>query len=309
MARNVRSPAVAGQFYEADPQVLAHQIEGCFTSPRGPGQLPPHHRSDSRRIRAAVVPHAGYPYSGPIAAHAYYAIGAEREPATVLILGVDHFGHGVPFSLSNQPWETPLGPVEVDHELAEALHRGPIEIDEPTHAAEHSIEVQLPFLQYVLARPRFVALMIRYSPYAELQRIAEIVRKAIDGRDVLLLASTDFSHYISAADADRLDHLAINEILRRDAHGLYRVVDKNAISMCGIAPTTVLLAAVTGEDLAARLLRWGHSGEEAPMREVVGYGSLLLEAPGPSTMAKTVPPTAASTTDLSFDNDPRSFVR
>ena len=161
-----------------------------------------------------------------------------------------------------------------------ALAKLPIEIDEAAHAHEHSIEVQLPFLEYVLPHPRFVALEVGFGPYDFLEDVARVVRDAIADRDVLLVASTDFSHYVPARTADRLDHLAIDAILARDARRLYDTVRRNDISMCGIAPTTVLLAATRDWSVEARLLRWGHSGEVAPMRDVVGYAALVLETAG-----------------------------
>ena len=278
MSAGPRQPAVAGQFYEADGARLAKQIEGCFLSELGPGELPARRRSPDRRIRAAVVPHAGFVYSGPIAALAYAAVAAERPPASVLILGVDHRGGGAPAAVSDRDWSTPLGPVEVDHDLVRALAHGPIEIDEASHEHEHSIEVQLPFLQYVLPRPRIAALTVRFGPYDFLATVASTVRTALRGRDALVLASTDFSHYVPAEEAQRLDRLALEMILRRDAKGLYDTVQRHEISMCGIAPTTVLLGALSEEPLAARLLRWGHSGEAEPMDRVVGYASVLLQS-------------------------------
>jgi len=286
MTEVARPPAVAGQFYEGEGSTLAHQLEACFLSPRGPGELPARRRSAFRTIRAAIVPHAGYEFSGPIAALAYARIAAEPPPATVLVLGVDHQGAGLGPALSDHPWRTPLGPTAIDHELVRALARPPIAVDEPAHAFEHSIEVQLPFLEYVLPRPRFVPLQVPFAPFEDLQRVADVVRSAIEGRDVLLIASTDFSHYVPAATADRLDHLAIDAILARDPRRLYDTVEKHRITMCGIAPTTVLLAILRQEPLTAELLRWGHSGEAVRMRDVVGYASLLLErAPSGATAA------------------------
>jgi MEMO1 family protein len=272
-----RRPVVAGQFYPADGSSLAQQVEACFLDPRGPGELPPPQRALDRPLEAGVVPHAGYEYSGAIAARVYARIAALRPPHTVLILGVDHHGRSRGASLSDRAWLTPLGPVEVDHELVKALSRAPIEVDEAAHAEEHSIEVQLPFLQYVLPKPRFVALEVGFGPFEFLEEVAGVVREAVRDRDVLLLASTDFSHYVPARTAERLDHLAIDAILARDARALYDTVVRNDISMCGIAPTTVLLASTQGRPLSARLLRWGHSGEVTPMRDVVGYAAITLE--------------------------------
>jgi hypothetical protein len=172
----------------------------------------------------------------------------------------------------------------VDHDLVRALAKPPLEVDEEAHRQEHSIEVQLPFLEYVVPRPKFVALQVRFGSFDSLLKIARVVRAATSGRDVLLLASTDFSHYVPARTAERLDRLAIEAILARDPRLLYDTVAENDISMCGIAPTTVLLAVLADEPLSVRLLRWGHSGEAQPMREVVGYASIALEstvAPAP----------------------------
>jgi hypothetical protein len=116
------------------------------------------------------------------------------------------------------------------------------------------------------------------GPLDYLESVGEVVRAAVRNRDVLLLASTDFSHYIPAEVARRLDRMAIDAILARDATLLYETVRKNDISMCGIAPTTVLLAALEGTDVRPRLLRWGHSGEVEKMRDVVGYGAIVFES-------------------------------
>jgi AmmeMemoRadiSam system protein B len=280
MDSRTRPPAVAGQFYAATGAALAHQVESCFLSDRGPGALPTRHRAPDRRIRAAIVPHAGYEFSGPIAALAYSAIAGERPPESVLILGVDHHGAGSGPSLSALPWMTPLGPTPIDAPLRTALTRPPLEVVESAHALEHSIEVQLPLLEYVLPHPRFVPLQIPFDSLAELARVGRVVAEAIRGRDTLILASTDFSHYLPARVAERLDRVAIDAILTRDARLLYETVAAHDISMCGIAPTTVLLQALAEESLRPRLLRWGHSGEATPMRDVVGYASLLFESSG-----------------------------
>ena len=275
-----RRPVVAGAFYAGTGQELARQVEGCFKDPRGPGELPARQRSKTRTLEAAVVPHAGFMYSGPIAAHVYVRVAAQRPPGTVLVLGVDHNGDSRGASLSDRPWLTPLGPTDVDHDLVRALTRGPVEVDESAHAREHSIEVQLPFLEYVLPKPKFVALEVGFGPFTFLEEVGGVVREAIEGRDVLLLASSDLSHYVPAATADRLDHLAIDQILARDPRGLYDTVTRKHISMCGIAPTTAMLAAIRQRPLSASLLRWGHSGEAEPMTDVVGYAAIALERAG-----------------------------
>jgi MEMO1 family protein len=276
MTETARPPAVAGQFYPADGAALAREVERCFLDPRGPGRLPSRRREAGRRIVAAIVPHAGYQYSGAVAAHAYARIAAERAPESVLVLGVDHHGMSHGAALSARPWETPIGPTAIDPALLRALEHEPVAVDERAHALEHSIEVQLPFLEYVLPHPRFVPLEVAFASFESLTRVADVVRSAIAGRDVLLIASTDFSHYVPPKTAERLDRLAIDAILSGDARRLYDTVVEHEISMCGVAPTTVLLAALAGRNLRRELLRWGHSGEVASMREVVGYASIVL---------------------------------
>ncbi len=281
MPTPARPPYVAGAFYPADGAALTATIEQCFTDPRGPGQLPVRHRAAERRIRAVIVPHAGYTFSGAIAADAFAPVAAERPPATVLVLGFNHSGRGAAAALSGRDWATPLGRVPIDTDLVRALDHRPIEIDETSHAREHSIEAEIPFLQYVLPHPQIACLNVTMGPVGFLADVAAVIRKATEGRDVLLVGSTDFSHYVPAEEARRLDRLAIDQILKRDPHGLYTTVVDRGLSMCGVAPTTALLFATQDEPLTARLLRWGHSGEVEPMEDVVGYASLLLESDVP----------------------------
>jgi MEMO1 family protein len=272
---------VAGAFYPEDAVDLAHLIESLLEGSHGPVALPTRHRAPERHLRAMIVPHAGYRYSGAVAAHAFAALATERPPEVVLLLGVNHRGRGAPAALSTRDWRTPLGIVPRDAQLAAALERPPIAPDDAAHATEHSIEVELPFLQYALPHPTIAALSVSFGPMRFLREVAGAVRRAVRGREALLLASTDFSHYVSPERAERDDRTAIDRILARDPEGLYETVRRSDISMCGIAPTTVLLAALEEEALDARLLRWGHSGEVEAMREVVGYASILLESREP----------------------------
>jgi MEMO1 family protein len=281
MARGARPPAVAGQFYAADGAELAREVERCFTDARGPGALPTRFRSPERHLAAAVVPHAGLLYSGAIAAHVYARVAAERPPESVLVLGVDHHGVSRGAALSDRPWATPLGPTAVSEPLVRALDRPPITIDERAHANEHSIEVQLPFLEYVLPKPKFAALEVGLGSFEFLESVASVVRTALDGRDCLVLASSDLSHYLPVETARRLDGRAIDAILSRDPRRLYDTVVGEGISMCGIAPVTVLLAALAGRSLSASRLAWGHSGEVVAMREVVGYSAIAFESDAP----------------------------
>ena len=273
-----RPPAVAGSFYPAEGAALAKAVESAFLDPRGPGHLPTRRRAPRRTVRAIVVPHAGYVYSGPIAARAYDRVASDAPAASILVLGVDHHGLGPGAALSDRPWQTPLGIVPGDPELARALARGPVVVDEAAHRREHSIEVQLPFVQYTEPDPKVVPLQVRSAPFEQLAEVAEAVRAGVHDRDVLLVASTDFSHYVPPEVAKRLDALAIQRIVERDPRGLYETVVRRQISMCGVAPTTVMLAALAGEDLVAEPLGWGHSGEAEPMTDVVGYSAVVFRS-------------------------------
>ncbi|MCI4323803.1 MAG: AmmeMemoRadiSam system protein B [Thermoplasmata archaeon] len=274
----VRPPAVAGTFYPKDPNDLQRLVSRCFTERRGPGRLPRPASDRPRSIRAMIVPHAGYVYSGAIAAYAFRALGEERPVETVLILGVNHRGRGARAALSDMDWQTPLGVVPTDRELVAALRHGPVEVDNAVHGPEHSIEVELPWLQTVYPRPQIVALSVSFAPLASLIDVAAVVRSALRRRDALVIASTDFSHYVPPETARRLDRLALDAVRSRDPDVLYRTVVANDISMCGIAPTVVLLSALQDETLTVEELAWGHSGEAEPMRDVVGYASLLLRS-------------------------------
>lgn len=281
-------PAVAGGFYPRDPSSLRAQIEACFEAPRGPGRSPvispeaitTPEVAAPRRLVAGIAPHAGYVYSGPIAAHLFDRLAHDRPASTVVLLGVNHHGRGSLFAVSDQVWRTPLGDVPTDLDLAQALARGPCDLDPEAHRQEHSIEVELPFLQtiYPKDRLRIVAIQVTFAHFDLLQQLGRHLRKVLEGKDALLLASTDFSHYLPPALVRKKDDRALEPILCLDAKGLYERVVGEDISMCGIAPTTALLCALEGSGARVELLAKGHSGDAEPMDEVVGYASLAIHA-------------------------------
>lgn len=274
-----RPPAVAGSFYPRTRENLLSAIEGAFLDPRGPGSLPDRRaKRKERTLLAGVVPHAGYMYSGAIAAHFYRKVADMRPPETVLVLGVNHHGLGGLFSLSDENWETPLGVVPTDRELLKALNRPPLDVDGPAHRREHSIEVELPFLQYLWGEKlRIVALQVTFTERSLLEEVGALIRETIRGKDVLLLASSDLSHYLPPSEARHWDGIAIESLLSLAPEKLYDTVVRNDISMCGIAPVTVLLAALRGSGGHAQLLQQGTSGDVEPMDTVVGYASVGVE--------------------------------
>src|SRR3989454_1116971 len=160
----MRYPAVAGAFYERSRDALLRQIKECYTHPLGPGRLA-EVRAGPRRLVGLVVPHAGYVYSGPVAAHSYAALAADGWPKSFVIFGPNHHGQGAPLALTEHDWQTPLGTAMVDKGLHDALAKPPLEEDILAHRDEHSIEVQLPFLQELSDAVRFVPICMAFQEY------------------------------------------------------------------------------------------------------------------------------------------------
>jgi AmmeMemoRadiSam system protein B len=279
--RGIRSPAVAGSFYPAETEKLKDLLEECFvSSPLGPRGI----SSLSPSLLGGMVPHAGFLYSGPCAAHFYSCL--KRDIGRVILLGVNHRGRGPKAALSGADyWETPLGQVRVDRSLQESL-KGTVDFlaeDERSHLEEHSIEVQLPFLQTVLREFSFLPLSLSYLSMEECERLGEAIAQMVEaeraaGRTALLIASSDLSHYLSPAESERRDGTALDKVLALDPVGLLKTVEWEEINMCGVLPTAVFLfeARALGAT-RARLLKRYHSGDAVPMREVVGYASVAVE--------------------------------
>lgn len=276
-----RRPRVAGQFYEGRTDALRAQIEDSFKSKIGPGSLPKGPGKEGRII-GAVVPHAGYVYSGPVAAWSYSAIYRDRRPGSFVILGPNHQGVGSGISLFPEGvWETPLGAAFIDEGLANAILEASsiIDRDSEAHAYEHSIEVQIPFLQYLFGQVRFVPISMMLQDLDTATEVGRDIAKAAkaEGGDVVVVASTDFSHYVPREVAQRNDDLAIQRILALDAPGLFKVVEERGISMCGYGPVMAAIEACSGMGAKkGELLKYATSGDVMPMREVVGYASIAL---------------------------------
>src|SRR5437867_4285302 len=188
----MRYPAVAGAFYERSKEGLLRQIRECYTHPLGPGRVPSV-RAGERRILGLVVPHAGYVYSGPVAAHAYAALAADGWPSSFVILGPNHHGAGAPLAVTNHDWQTPLGTVPVDPEVYARLAKPPLEDDIRAHRDEHSIEVQLPFLQQLKEDLRFVAICMAFQADELAAEVAGPVAGAAKRRDGALSAAPDLT--------------------------------------------------------------------------------------------------------------------
>ena len=231
-----------------------------------------------------MVPHAGLIYSGPCAAHLY--AGLERSIRRVILLGVNHRARGHKAALSPwEAWRTPLGDVPVDQALA-GLLKARVHFsayDTRAHSQEHSIEVQLPFLQRTLRSFTLLPISLSYLSIDECIELGAAIAGLCAGEPrekppALILASSDLSHYLSPQQTDEFDRMALERVLALDPAGLLNVVEEENISMCGVIPTVVMLYAVTGLGAQhARLLKHYHSGDVSPMPEVVGYASVAVE--------------------------------
>ncbi len=279
-----RHPAVAGIFYEPRADTLRSQIEWCFRHPLGPGKLPKVEDGGEAVIKAVIVPHAGIMYSGPIAAHAYYELGVRGRADTYVIVGPNHTGLGAPIAVyPGGEWVTPLGSVKVDEEFVEALSSAVGEecIDEKAHLFEHSIEVQLPFLQYLFDEKfRIVAITMYDQSIEASKRIAEAVYRVEQelGRRAVVIATSDLSHYVTRDEAYSHDKEVIKAIERLEAERVYRVIVDNALPVCGPGPIMVAIyySLLKGAS-RAELLAYATSGDVAGGdNSVVGYASIEI---------------------------------
>ncbi len=276
MTGPIRESAVAGQFYPGNSGSLRREIEESYRSPLGPGALPVVEETGPRRILGLVSPHAGYAYSGHVAATSYAALAADGRPDTVVVLGFTHRSRLTGGALQTSgAWRTPLGDTQIDESLAtEVAARLPEMADNVVAlSGEHSLEVQLPFLQHLYGdKLRIVPVMMDDQGVEAARRVGAALAAAAAGQDVVIVASTDMSHYVPAPVARRQDlHLA--EFVRTlDAEGLIREAHRQGITMCGTGVTAAMILAAQGLGATrGEILAYHHSGEVTPMSEVVGY--------------------------------------
>ncbi|MCL7489113.1 MAG: AmmeMemoRadiSam system protein B [Desulfobulbaceae bacterium] len=266
----MRSPVVADRFYPGSPSELRDTLHHLV--PDVPAE-------QKQQALAAISPHAGYVYSGGVAGE---TIGRIQVPDTVVILGPNHHGHGDALALGTEDWQMVLGDVAIDRELARQILDSSRVITEDitAHAYEHSLEVQVPFLQYCNSAVKIVPIVVSHVSYDVCVEAADDLASAIRNysRPVMLLASTDMTHYESRREAGRKDHLALERIEAMDPRGLYDTVIGNRISMCGIMPTTItLLTAISLGAKEARLVRYTDSGEASgDTAQVVGYAGMII---------------------------------
>ena len=269
MAAITRHPAVAGRFYPDDRVTLLKDVLEYF--PR---------RTTIAPALGCVAPHAGYMYSGPVAGAVYAQL---QIPQRILILCPNHTGKGRPLAImSNGRWETPLGQVPIDTPLADALKKEFLLLteDADAHRTEHSVEVELPFLQVLRPDFTFVPVALGTGQFEVLEKLGEAIANVIQAQaeKILIIASSDMNHYENDTVTRIKDHKALEQILALDPRGLFDVVMREEISMCGFGPAVAMLTATKRLGAtSAELVKYGTSGDISGDREmVVGYAGIIV---------------------------------
>ncbi len=266
----IRKPAVAGQFYEGTRDGLSAQVARCIEQAAA--------REDAKAI---LSPHAGLMYSGAVAGAVYSRI---KFPKTFILVGPNHTGLGARISIAPEgSWEIPLGRVEIDAELADAIvgNCPSVTEDSLAHRYEHSIELQLPFIVHFSPEARIVPICLMQASEDELIELGEGIARAIKGAGypVVVVASSDMSHFIPDAVAREKDRLALDKVLAIDPGGLFAAVTEYNISMCGFMPTTAMLSAAMAMGATdAKLVKYSTSAEvSGDYHSVVGYAGVIIK--------------------------------
>jgi len=279
----LRKPAVAGYFYEDNPEKLRKQIKSCFLHTLGPGELPVVNTQGPRKIIGLISPHAGYLYSGPVAAYGFLELSKDGVIDYVVIIGPNHHGIGAPVSIyPGGYWETPLGRIKVPENVVKEFIRTSsiLEEDYEAHVYEHSIEVQLPFLQYIYGNTfNLIPISMLLQNPSAASDIGQTIATVLDNKNFVVIASSDFSHYVPYNTAYQKDREAINAILKKNPRLLYRRVLELDISMCGYGPVMALLYTLKylGLKSEGKLLKYLTSGDvTGDKTSVVGYSSIVF---------------------------------
>ena len=269
----LRHPAVAGRFYPGDPDDLRAEARRYLTQANPANQVP-------LRALGCIAPHAGYMYSGHVAGAVFARV---EVPKRCIVLCPNHTGMGRALAIMSEgAWETPLGAIPIDTELAAALkERFPaLNEDSAAHRAEHAAEVELPFLLLRQTELRFVPIALGTGQFEVLEQLGKALADVIAAQNdpLLIVASSDMNHYESDAVTRVKDHRAIERILTLDARGLFDVVTQQDISMCGFGPAvTMLTAARQLGAKSAELVKYATSGDVSGDRDrVVGYAGVVV---------------------------------
>jgi len=269
MASIVRPPAVAGQFYPGRADVLLRDIREYTSS-----------EAEKLPTLGCVVPHAGYMYSGHVAGALYATL---KLPKRYVILCPNHTGVGAPLAIMSEgAWETPLGHVPIDADLAQSLKErfSLLAEDRLAHRTEHALEVQLPFLQALEKKFSFVPITVGTSRLDVLQALGKVIAQALRSMEepAMVIASSDMNHYESDAVTRVKDHKAIDRVLALDPEGLHETVQREHITMCGYGPAVVMLTATKALGATkAELVKYATSGDVSGDKDwVVGYAGIAV---------------------------------
>ena len=281
----LRQPAVAGTFYPDNPEELKKLIESCFLDDRGVGYIPKLNSFDGDDYPINImVPHAGYQYSGAIASHGYCKIVQNGFPEVFIILSPNHTGYGSEVSIfSEGKWNTPLGDVDVDDEFADAIIESSkfASSEFTAHINEHSIEVQLPFLQYFSNDFKIVPITIGAQNFSTSSDLANAIFEAGNklNKSYCVIASTDLSHFNNQEKANKVDGFVLEDISEMNEFKLFEEVVQYNITMCGYGPvmTNISLSKRCGKN-NCEILAYRTSGDvTGDFTSVVGYASGIFK--------------------------------
>jgi AmmeMemoRadiSam system protein B len=279
---SLRKPAVAGSFYPSNPEELRRLVRESYVHPLGPGKYPPADYSSDHTV-ACISPHAGYVYSGPVAAHSYLHVSSLRRPELAIIVAPNHYGVGSGVSAyRNGHWETPLGRMAVDERAARevATSTGIVDFDPESHKMEHSLEVQLPFLQELYGNTLpLLPISISFQDPETTALLAEGVAKVAASRRTVIIASSDLTHYEPADQARTKDLALLKEVEKMDTGAFYSTLERLQVTACGYgAIATVMGAAKLLGFHKGETLKYASSGDTTgDLLQVVGYGSVRFQ--------------------------------
>ena len=278
-----RPPAQSGTFYPDTEGALRTQIQQSFLHPLGPGAIPTIPGTRNQNLLGLIVPHAGYRYSGPVAAHSYYRLASAGIFESIIILGPNHteLGSGVS-TMTEGEWSTPLGDVPIDTDLAQEIVDSShlVDVEDEAHRNEHSIEVQLPFLQFIYPRRfKFVPICMMLQDLQTSIEVGEALAKAAENHRAIVLASSDWTHYEPQEQAQSKDKQAIEEALQMNEKKFQEIIEERSVSACGYGPVTAMIhAAKLRGAKSGNLLSYQTSGDVTGDKSaVVGYAAASFE--------------------------------
>jgi AmmeMemoRadiSam system protein B len=278
-----RLPAQAGTFYPDTEGALRTQIQQSFLHRLGPRAIPTIPQTRNQNLLGLIVPHAAYKYSGPVAAHSYYKLASAGILESIIILGPNHTGLGSGVStMTEGEWSTPLGDVPVDADLAREIADSSdlVDVEDQAHRNEHSIEVQLPFLQFIYPRRfKFVPICMMLQDLKTSIEVGEAIAKAAEKHGAAVLASSDWTHYEPQEEAQSKDKQAIGAALQLNEKKFQEIIEERPVSACGYGPVTAMIHAAKLRGVrSGNLLSYQTSGDvTGDKSSVVGYAAASFE--------------------------------